>query len=360
MTPSTPYGPRSRRIVVVLGVIAVLVVACTPLRGGPDPTAPGGQPPVPEPSASPSPIETPRPAGADDHSHAGTDAPGAGADTPGADPPAPTPPPAPTTPPRPPGAFPDASTTGVPAGTALAPSGRLTVTQDGAVVENLLVSGTIDVQADNVTIRRVKVLGGRIAAGQSNTGTVIEDVEIDGRRADGSQAIDAFTSGVGERNFTCRRCHIHHVGHGANIGDNVTIEDSYIHDVVFANGSHNDSIVSNGGSNMVIRGNTLRIQNSPGSSAALALYGDFEPIANVLVEGNLIDGGGYCTYGGSVDGKPHPRASNVDYVNNSFGRTYNAECGYYGPVTAFDAASGGSWTGNVWQDTGAPIAPSGG
>ena len=70
-----------------------------------------------------------------------------------------TPAPAPTTqaPPASSGGFPNASNTGVPAGVSLKPSGSITVTQNGAVLDGLDVSGSIRVQANNVTIKRTRI-----------------------------------------------------------------------------------------------------------------------------------------------------------------------------------------------------------
>jgi hypothetical protein len=48
--------------------------------------------------------------------------------------------------------------TGVPAGTTLTPSGSIRVEQDGAIVEDLDIDGAITILADNVTIRRERVV----------------------------------------------------------------------------------------------------------------------------------------------------------------------------------------------------------
>ena len=124
-----------------------------------------------------------------------------------------TPAPAPTTqaPPASSGGFPNASNTGVPAGVSLKPSGSITVTQNGAVLDGLDVSGSIRVQANNVTIKRTRIRnsgGQAITVSPSTSGTLIEDVEIDGRgNSDGSSAI-------GDSNYTVRRVNIHHFGEG--------------------------------------------------------------------------------------------------------------------------------------------------
>ena len=93
--------------------------------------------------------------------------------------PPPTNPP-PTNPP-PVGGFPSDATTGVPAGTSLQPSGSVTVSTNGAVIDALSVNGTITINADNVTIRRTRVetsaaLGIRI----NGRNALIEDTEVFG------------------------------------------------------------------------------------------------------------------------------------------------------------------------------------
>jgi hypothetical protein len=265
-----------------------------------------------------------------------------------------------TTTTRPPSssAWPDASNTGVPSGYPLKPSGGFTVTQAGAVIDGLDVSGCIVVQADNVTIRNSRVRGscssGTITS-TSNTNLVIEDVEVDGLNRDGYSAL------VSTSNFTCRRCNLHSGGQGFHAEFNVVVEDSYVHDIFGQNDSHNDSFVSNGGNNMVIRHNTMLceiIEPDPqgGCSAAIAIYGDFHPVDNVLVENNLLGGGSFCAYGGSVDGKRYPVASNVRFVGNHFTNRFYPKCGEFGPITAFkNNVNGNSWTGNVWHESGAPI-----
>ena len=64
------------------------------------------------------------------------------------------PPPASTTCPLP--AYPDAGCTGVPAGTVLTPSGGLTITTAGTVIDGRDITGQVVVNAPNVTIRNTR------------------------------------------------------------------------------------------------------------------------------------------------------------------------------------------------------------
>lgn len=80
------------------------------------------------------------------------------------------------------------------------------------------------------------------------------------------------------------------------MSNKVVIEDSYIHDLASegnpaTTGSHNEAILSNGGSNFVVRHNNLDGETS-NATGALAFFGDFDPLSNATVEQNLFNGGG--------------------------------------------------------------------
>ncbi len=100
-----------------------------------------------------------------------------------------------------------------------------------------------------------------------------------------------------------RRCDIHGTGSGLHMTNNVVIEDNWVHDLHEGEDSHNDAVLTNGGAHMVVRHNTL--ENPHTQTAVVALYGDVEAVVDVVVADNLLDGGGYTVYGGSVAGKPY-------------------------------------------------------
>lgn len=224
------------------------------------------------------------------------------------------------------------------------------------------------IKASNVTVKRTRVRGaGCVASHQIDTGDgqytgiVLQDVEVDGMNRDSGGA------GIGNSGFTCIRCHIHNVGQGVHLDKNGGVVDSYIHDLYgtgdpAGSGSHNEAIFAGGGSNLVITGNELYANWSPqssggGMSAALALYGWLAPQNNVLVQNNRFNSvEGYCAYGGVTHGNTN--ATSVRFVGNRFGRSLQRNCGEYGPITAFNPnGSGNAWSGNVWDDTGASVAP---
>lgn len=260
-----------------------------------------------------------------------------------------------------PAAWPDATSTGVPAGTILRESGSIVVTEPGAVIDGVLVRGSITVMAPDVVISRTRVLGGVIRTGDDSGSplrTLIVDVEIDGRGLPDA----ARQAGVGFGGFTVRRSNIHHVGIGVNAAFDAVVEDSWIHDLVVdgdpaSGGTHNDGILSNGGSRMRFVGNRITLDTRPNISGAICLYGDFSPITDVTVQGNLLSGGGYALYAGSVQGKPYPRARRVRVIDNRFSLGESGRSGSYGPVVGWRSSGGNEWRGNAWLENGQPVVP---
>ena len=256
--------------------------------------------------------------------------------------------------------WPDESNTGVPKGTKLRPSGSLTVTQPGTVVDGLHVNGCIEILASNVTVRRTLVRGGVCGADHAidigygsakYRGILIEDVEIDGART------QARGAAIGNSGFTCRRCNIHGTARGVQMSSDVVVEDSYIHDLYGTPTSENAPIQTNGGSRFVIRHNNLLMDEMPGGTSALALFGEFGAIDDLLVERNLFNGGTYCVYAASDPTKPYPVATRARFVGNVFGRALHRNCGLYGPVTAWSGKGRGNvWSGNHWEGTKQPVA----
>ncbi len=270
--------------------------------------------------------------------------------------------------------YPDASNTGVPPGIALrsvpgqvssgtgwkwntAGGGYLSVTGNGAVLDGLLVNGEIDVSASNVTIRNSRIIAtGEIwGIGLRHTANVlIEDVEIYSPFASGSQRLmvgikDIYSDSTGLRIL---RSEIYHTATGIQI-DAGLIQDNYIHDLGFVSPDHVNGTTSNGGTTpLTIRHNT--VFNPHDQTDAVSLFQDFGGQSNRTIDDNLLAGGGYTLYGGEGT----RATSNIRVTNNRFARLYYRNGGYWGPVTAFETGgSGNVWSGNVWDDTGAPVGP---
>ncbi|HVX47411.1 MAG TPA: DUF4082 domain-containing protein [Mycobacteriales bacterium] len=324
------------------------VTAGSASRGSSDRPNPAPQQPAPKPQPKPDPKPapvkpTPKPAPKPDPKPA---------------PQQPTPKPPAATNPEPGGdqpattGWPNASNTGVPAGTKLTPHGSMDITKDGTVVSGLDVTGDITVRANNVVIEKTKVTGGRIDLGWSQHGVVIRDVEVDGQMKSPS---DERVPAIGSNGYTCIRCNVHGWNSGFDVRDDVTITDSWAHDIGPANGVHKTALGSNGSNHVVVRHNVLSCEVS-GCSAAIAFYGDFTPVNDITVDNNLFNTeGSYCSYEGTISGKKYPNATNVTWTNNHYGRKFHQTCGIYGPASGWGSGGGNVWSGNVWDDTNAAI-----
>jgi hypothetical protein len=177
----------------------------------------------------------------------------------------------------------------VPTGTALTRSGSLTISTNGAVIDGRDITGSITINADNVTIRRTRIttsaaLGIRV----NGRNALIEDVDIIGTTADCGAAI-------GYANYTARRVDVSGCADGLKVAGNVVVEDSYIHDQRKGPGTHNDGVQASAGSNIVLRRNRI-LGPFQQSTAALMFGTGIGPISNVLVEDNFLSGGGYMVY----------------------------------------------------------------
>ena len=206
--------------------------------------------------------------------------------------------------------FPDATTTGANC-SQLAPSGSITVTSNGAVVEGKNISGSVTVQASNVVIRNDCVTSSDIYPVHfvSGSNLTVEDTTITGtghgcdravEPADGSTVMDALNvSGCED---------------GIQMYDNDVLENSYIHDLAFTSSSHNDGVQQNGGSDDVVKHNT--IFNPHNQTSCVNFTTDFGGISNITITGNLLNGGNYTVYSRS-GGNGDP--SGVTVTDNHFG-----------------------------------------
>ena len=181
--------------------------------------------------------------------------------------------------------YPDASNTGVPAGTTLTPTPGFTAGTNNAVYSGLDISGTVRVTASNVTIKNSRIshvdfFGIDMEPGGSAT---IEDVEIDCGRAG--------TKGIVDENFTAIRVNIHNCEDGAFIGEHATIKDSYIHDLATSPDAHNDGIQAMDAINVTIEHNRIY---GVDTSAIFLNANTGGPLArNTIVKDNLLAGGGW-------------------------------------------------------------------
>lgn len=233
---------------------------------------------------------------------------------------------------------PEAATTGPRGGVALEASGAVVVTEDGAIVEGLDVTGGIDVRADNVHIRNVQITtdgalyGIKIA--NDVTGTVIEDARIVG---DGS-----CSAGIVYAGYVARRIEVDGCVDGLRVGDATTVEASWIHDQIKIDDSHNDAVQSVGGRGIVLRGNRIEGPYQTSTSAVL-LQADLAPLSDVVVVDNYLSGGSYSLYVQAKDGMPAPEFVRVA------GNEWNPDSFVFGPASIAEDADV-QWNLNTFTD----------
>jgi Right handed beta helix region len=216
--------------------------------------------------------------------------------------------------------------TGVPAGTALTVmNGDLTITKAGATYSGLDIHGFVKVEAPNVTIKDSIIRGGTgsigngiVNSGDASPNFLLEDSEIV------PQHPVVGLDDVKGWNYTLLRDNIHGSVDGLKMyGDNATVEDSWIHDLVtYAhdpaqnNGpSHSDGVQILSGSNLKVIGNT--IVGQPNST--IMVTQDHGAVHNVLIDGNWLTSQG-ATQVASIKVLAHPMASlsGITITNNVF------------------------------------------
>jgi hypothetical protein len=256
--------------------------------------------------------------------------------------------------------YPDASNTGVPAGTTLtAYTGPSTISTPNTVISGKTM-GCINVVAEGVVIRnsRISCSGSAVNVNDpvlyGKTPLLIEDSEITCNNGSGA-------TGVAEAHFTLRRVNIHHCENGLSVNQDVTIEDSYIHDLDMAEGAHTDGIQLsfghwNGSSypccakNVTVRHNTILGGDDAGHFATSAIISNkLGPDENVLIDGNLMAGGAYtlfCDQQGFT-------GINYRVTNNRFSTRYSSKVGYFGASTD---CSDEVRSGNVIHETGQSLS----
>ncbi len=265
--------------------------------------------------------------------------------------------------------YPDATNTGVPAGTTL-----LRVPQDvtsgpgwfwdsrgwlqassGAVVKNLIVSGSINVGGSNITVTNVRVLVDGESWGiglQHATNATISNCQI-GIPGGTPRLMVGIKDIYGDSSGTqILRNNVTNTSTGIQVYEGL-IADNYVHDMGYQSGDHINGTTSNGSTTMMtIRHNT--ILNKFDQTDAISLFQDFGIEANRLITDNLVAGGGYTIYGG--DNERYGKTSNIKITNNRFSRIYYPNGGSYGPIAAFDPSGAGNLaSGNYWDNNLAPV-----
>lgn len=239
-------------------------------------------------------------------------------------------------------AFPDASCTGVASGSTLIPyQGVLTVNHDNTTLYNLDLTGTINIRANNVSIVNSKIHDSTPGIGVYQGNVTVRNSEF----------YNLDETAIGYTNWKGYNLNIHNMlGDGVKLGNNVDLEDSYIHDFTPGTGAHSDGgQMQNGSSNIVVRHNS--IDNLSGNSA-LFFAPDLGPDGTgpITIDKNLLGGGGFTL--AIVDGNNGQyHQSGYTVTDNHFMRDFA-----YGPLHINEPlANFDLWSGNVWYDTGEVI-----
>ncbi len=224
----------------------------------------------------------------------------------------------------------------------LQPSGSITVREDGAVLENLDVTGRIKIEAHDVTIRNFRIDATGTSYGvltnQGYTGLLLADGEIFNMNS-------AAVLGTG---FTALRLNIHDSG-----GDGFKVQGgteptlvaySWIHHLGKNKGAHADGNQSRSGANITFSFNHCDMPiTDPApykSNACFILQTAEGPLDHFTISNNWLNGGNYTIY---CDG------TNLRVTGNQFGRDYRF--GIKNGCGSEDTY----WAGNVWEDSGEVI-----
>ena len=270
--------------------------------------------------------------------------------------------------------YPDASNTGVPAGTTLKTVGTqvtkgpgwyfdsrgwVVVNGNGAVLSGLYIPYGVNIEASNVTLKNDKiVVGGQSAiavALRHTTNATVENCTISGFNSGSERMMTGVKDVFGDATGTqVLNNNISNYETGVQLGAGL-VQGNFIHNPGYITADHTNGIMSNGGGTALLTINHNTVFNDRGQTDAVALFEDFGVQTNRRVTNNLLAGGGYSLYGGQKAGGP--ASSNIVISGNRFGTGYFAQAGQYGPVTQFDSSgSGNVWSGNVWDSNGSAVS----
>lgn len=243
---------------------------------------------------------------------------------------------------------PDATNTGVPAGTSLTiVNGNVTVTTNGTVIDSEDIRGFLIIKASNVTVRNSLIEGGVASSNgagidiQSGTNILIDHVTVNLAHP------SALLDGIWGQNVTVQYSNISKGVDGMKASDNSTIKYNYIHDLSYFSSdpnqgggpTHNDTIQILDGANILVQGNNLIATQDDNS--AIQITQDFGLVSNLSIQGNWADGGG-CIFNIAQKGGS---SLAVTATGNRFGRNSFYDC----PILIGTKVTL-TQSGNVWDD----------
>jgi len=241
-----------------------------------------------------------------------------------------------------------------------------TINEDGTVVENQRITGGLVIDAKNVTIRNSWITSSFGTGTAANATGVVAirsgaSVTIESCTLDGSNRTHAGIWYEGD-SLVARANEIFGVNDGIFSwdGDNFVIEDNYLHGFTTeASNGHVDGFQTEGASHGVIRHNTIDV--SQGQNAAIAIWNSRRDSTDILVEENLLTGGGFTVYAHDYhpsDSDPSGGNSVLDIrlFNNRFSTVHYPCVGRWGVwFVRGEPTDGWKRSGNAVLETGANI-----
>ena len=281
--------------------------------------------------------------------------------------------------------YPDATNTGVPAGTPLqAKSGKIVVTTPGTTVKDVALNGEIAVDANNTTIEDDEITidgsqrgcsepcnGHGIQVEGEVTGTVVKHVTCHGGSAEGENASEFCM-----KNYSGESVNVSYMD-DYNVGACWWGEGTYENNYCFVNAvipeEHYEAIYYGGGKELKMNHNTM-FSNKDQTAVVFASV-DFHNQETITLTNNFMAGGGFVIYGGG-SGSGGRVIGPVTISDNRFARCLTPEVqaenghhlckdgpdvhgyypngGSYGLTSEMDEAVT-TYSGNYWDDNLEPV-----
>ena len=221
----------------------------------------------------------------------------------------------------------------------------MTVTTDGAVIENLEIRGRLVIEASNVTVRNTWIyVGANAWTVYVKSGSArFENVEI-------GHPSHRGVAGIGGNNITAIGLDIHHVEDGIKLGSSSVYSGVRIHDLASPQSSpHSDAVqVEDGARNSTVKNSVLSSLGVGVGNAAVIVKSDFGLPKDLTFANNYMNGGNYTIF---VRDGGHGMPQNIRFIGNRFG-----ESRVYG-MTSTDGPI--VWDDNTWAETGELIDQNG-
>jgi len=255
--------------------------------------------------------------------------------------------------------------------TDVSPAGGVMTIRTPTTLSNVIIHGGLDIYADtvldNVFVQQdgtwwgnIVVRNGASLQAQDCTIAPVLSAANDAREQDAVLDVDASS-------ITIQRCDISGAGKGGLIGDNTTIEDSWLHDFTpyqdpsTGAWTHKDAVMTMGGVNIKILRDRLAANNpspynatsnptgfDPNTQTAAILLQPWTAITNVTIQNCYLEGGYFALrmQNSSPQGGAATGLTGLAVTGNVFGPPPSGG-GYY---TYEAGAQITAWSGNVTGD----------